>query len=91
MVLVKTDIFSFHYIRPHCDLDLEDSNLFHTTLCPMVMHWHTKFGYKRFSSSEDMFWTKSDHRWTGRWMDRQTDRWMDRQNETGKDADRQAW
>ena len=30
------------------------------TLWPAMMHYHTKFGYKRLSSSEDILWTKSD-------------------------------
>ena len=25
------------------------------------MHHHTKFGYKRLSGSEDIFWTKPEH------------------------------
>ena len=35
------------------------------------MHHHTKFGYKRLSGSEDIFWTKPEHtkRQTGQ-MDR---------------------
>ena len=39
-------------------------------------YYHTKFHYKRFSGSEDVFWTKLDT-WTGRQMDRQTSRQMD--------------
>ena len=27
----------------------------------MMMHHHTKFGYKRLSSSHDIFWTKAEH------------------------------
>ena len=39
----------------HCDLDLEDSNQSSCmTLWPMVLHQHTKFGYKQFSSWEDI-------------------------------------
>ena len=35
----------------------------------LMYHHHTKFGYKRWSSSEDMFWTSSDT-----WKDIQKDR-----------------
>jgi len=34
----------------------------------MMMHHHTKFGYKRLSSSHDIFWTKAEH--TEKQMDR---------------------
>ena len=44
------------------------SHYFHLTVCPRNMHHHTQFGYKRLSSSEDIFWTKPD-----RQTDRQTD------------------
>ena len=33
---------------------------FHMTVCPRNMHHYTQFGYKRLSSSEDIFWTKPD-------------------------------
>ena len=42
----------------------------------MMYHHHSKFGYKRWSSSEDMFWTSSDMFWTSSdtWKDIQKDR-----------------
>ena len=33
------------------------TQLFCKTLLPAIIHDHTKFGYKRLSSSEDIFWT----------------------------------
>ena len=41
---------------------------FHMTLWVIVMHHHSKFGYKRLSTSEDIFWTKPDA-----WTDRHSD------------------
>ena len=48
-------IIIFNYISPYCDLDLKIANqFFRTALWPMMMHHHTKFGYIRFSSWEDI-------------------------------------
>ena len=46
------------------------THYFHITLHLMMMHHHTKFGYKRLSSSKHFFCTKRRH--TGQ-KDRQTD------------------
>ena len=52
----------------HCGPDLKDNNpvISAGQLVPTTLHLHTKFGYKMFSSSEDIFWTI----WTHRLMDR---------------------
>ena len=40
-------------MSPHCDFDLEDGDQsLSMTLWPMIMNHHTKFGYRRLSSSE---------------------------------------
>ena len=57
------------YISPYCDLDLEDrSQFFCMTHQLRTMHCHIRFGYKRLSCSEDIFWTKP-----GRQLHKETD------------------
>ena len=72
--VVKTVISD--YISPHCDPELEDSKpiflhdtvtlkiannfFFPMTLWLMMLHHHTKLGYKMFSSSEDIIRTNID-------------------------------
>ena len=59
--IVETVLFLI-YMNLHCNLDLEDG---HPVLCCwlrhsgliMMMNHHTKFSYKRLSSSEDIIWT----------------------------------
>ena len=52
----------FDCISPHYDLDRGDSqSIFsHDTLWPMMLHHHTKFGCKRFRSSEDITRTNTE-------------------------------
>ena len=62
--------------KPFSDLTVTSTlktatQLFHTTLCPVLTHHQTKLSYKKLSGSEDIFWTKQDA-WTGRWTDRWT-------------------
>ena len=48
----------FCYVILHCDLDLEDiKSIFSKDTWLMMMHHHTKFGGKRFSSSKYIVWT----------------------------------
>ena len=50
---VAETLMLIHYMSPHCDFDLEDGDQsLSMTLWPMIMHHHTKFGYRRLSSSE---------------------------------------
>ena len=59
--IAETVIFWLY--KPHSDFNLEDS----VTIWLMMKHNHTKFGYKKLSSSDNIFWTKPDKQ-----MDRQT-------------------
>ena len=45
-------------ISPHCDLDIEHTEQFflHGTLV-MMLHHHTRYGYKTFLGSEEIIWT----------------------------------
>ena len=64
-------MYLYDCVNFRCDFDPEDSNPFYffcTTLHLTTMHHHTKFGYKKLSSSERIFWTKPRH--TARWTDR---------------------
>ena len=59
--MIQTVIIFITIISPHCNLDLEDRTppfFFCRTLQSMMMHHHTKFGYKSFSGSQDILWTK---------------------------------
>ena len=53
-------LWLYKIISPHCEFDLENSN--HFFFLEALPH-NTQSGYKRFSGSKDILWTKPD-RWT---------------------------
>ena len=55
----RVETVIFDYMSPNCDLDLEDDESFRMILWPMMMHHHTKFGYKSFGGSEHIVWTNT--------------------------------
>ena len=56
--MVKT-IEYFDYMSSHCDLELENIKLImHKTPLRLTYH-HTKFGYTKYSGSENIFWMDS--------------------------------
>ena len=69
--MVETVIFD--HMSPHCDPALEDSKpIFLHDLWPMMIHHHTKFGYKRFSSWGDIIqknihWNSDPFLWPWLW------------------------
>ena len=51
--IVATVIFD--QMSPHCDPELEGRKpIFLHDIWPMMLHYHTKFGYRRFSSRGDI-------------------------------------